>query len=78
MSPQAIKVARQRFKYIYTGLRGDNAQGVSPWAIRRDSCAPRDHPSFIRACLEGGADKLYMKNIEKYENMGSEEADRNI
>ncbi len=36
-SEEALGVAKQRFKYVFSGVRGDNANNVSPLAIRRDS-----------------------------------------
>lgn len=38
-SLDALKVARSRFDYIFTGIRGNNDDKVSPLAIRRDSAA---------------------------------------
>ncbi len=69
-SPAALAVARGRFKYIYTGLRGDNADGAPPWAIRRDCIAPVDPLSLVGAFLEGGADLLYARHLAKYESWG--------
>lgn len=69
-SASALDVARSRFKYIYTGLRGDNARGVPPWAIRRDAIAPNDSLSLVGAFLEGGADRLYADNLAEYESWG--------
>ena len=36
---EALKVAKSRFRYVYSGVRGNNAYNVSPLAIRRDSAA---------------------------------------
>lgn len=66
----ALAVARSHFKYIHTGLRGDNARGVPPWAIRRDAIAPADSLSLVGALLEGGADRLYSDDLAKYESWG--------
>lgn len=69
-SKAALVVARSRFKYIYTGLRGDNASGVPSWAIRRDAIAATDPLSLVGALLEGGADRLYADNLAEYESWG--------
>lgn len=69
-SPAALEVARSRFKYVYTGLRGDNASGVNPWAIRRDAMAATDSFSLMGALLEGGADRLYARSRAEYESWG--------
>ena len=41
-SEAAFLVARKKFRFIHSGLRGDNAIGVSPLSIRRDSAARQD------------------------------------
>ncbi len=64
---QALAVARRRFRFVYSGCRGDNAGGVSPLALRRDSVATQnallDYSIFsnrlLGACLEGAADARY-------------------
>lgn len=67
----ALAAARARFKYIYTGLRGDNARGVPSWAIRRDAMAASDSLSLIGALVEGGADRpLYSGRLAEYESWG--------
>ncbi len=66
-SEKALAVARRRFRFIYSGLRGDNAQGVSPFALRRDSAEFQDEFSnytvfsnrLLGAFLEGAADAHY-------------------
>jgi peptidoglycan/xylan/chitin deacetylase (PgdA/CDA1 family) len=66
-SEEALAVARRRFRFIYSGLRGDNAQGVSPFALRRDSAEFQDEFSnytvfsnrLLGAFLEGAADAHY-------------------
>jgi peptidoglycan/xylan/chitin deacetylase (PgdA/CDA1 family) len=58
-SAQAMAVARSRFRYVYSGIRGDNAKAVSPMALRRDSIAASDSIGLLGAFLEGGADPLY-------------------
>ena len=69
-SSAALKVARSRFPYIYTGLRGKNWKGVNPWAIRRDAINPTDSHALVGAYLEGGADFLYRKSLKTYESWG--------
>lgn len=61
-SPQALAVARRRFRYVYSGLRGDNAGGVSPFALRRDAATARDSLALLGAYVEGTADLLYAQS----------------
>lgn len=70
-SPAALAVARTRFNFIYTGLRGFNRRGVPPWAIRRDSIVASDSLSLLGALLEGGADRPYARSLAAYESWGS-------
>jgi peptidoglycan/xylan/chitin deacetylase (PgdA/CDA1 family) len=65
-SPSALAVAMQRFKFIYTGLRGDNAVGVPAWALRRDAIDPPNSFGLIGALLEGGADSSYSNDFSQY------------
>ena len=69
-SPSALAVAMQRFKFIYTGLRGDNAVGVQAWALRRDAIDPPNSLRLIGALLEGGADIGYARDFSKYLSWG--------
>jgi peptidoglycan/xylan/chitin deacetylase (PgdA/CDA1 family) len=66
-SERALAIARRRFRFVYSGLRGDNSGGVSPYALRRDaastlSSTPHYEPfsnDLLGAFLEGGADLNY-------------------
>ncbi len=59
ISAKACDVARQRFDYVYTGMRGDNMPDRTSWHLRRESNHPHDSLWYTGACLEGGADFLY-------------------
>ncbi len=59
ISAEASRVARQRFAYIYSGMRGDNGADPLRWHLRRDSNHPHDTLWYTGACLEGGADFRY-------------------
>lgn len=67
-SAAALDVARRRFRYVYSGLRGDNAGGVPAFAIRRDSATPRDSSALLGAFLEGLADFHYSRPRELLTN----------
>lgn len=70
-SPAALAVARKRFKFIYTGLRGNNISSIKPWAIRRDALSASDSFFLLGSILEGGADCFYVRNISTYEHWGN-------
>jgi len=68
-SIEALSVAKKRFRYIYSGLRGNNVAGTTPpFAIRRDAISPSDPNSKVGALLEGGADFLYKKSLHELED----------
>jgi peptidoglycan/xylan/chitin deacetylase (PgdA/CDA1 family) len=69
-SPEALGVAKQRFSFIYTGLRGDNARGALPWSLRRDVISPANAFGLIGALLEGGADIRYARDLALCESWG--------
>jgi peptidoglycan/xylan/chitin deacetylase (PgdA/CDA1 family) len=66
-SDKAMAVARQRFRFVYSGLRGDNMGGVSSFAVRRDASALQDacfnysvfSNNLLGVFLEGAADSHY-------------------
>jgi peptidoglycan/xylan/chitin deacetylase (PgdA/CDA1 family) len=63
----ALSVASSKFKYIYSGVRGDNVESVSPLAIRRDMASSLDASyetalfknNLLDAFLAGAADFHY-------------------
>lgn len=59
LSKEASEIARGRYKYVYTALRGDNGDRPDAGHIRRESNDPHDSLWYTGACLEGGADFLY-------------------
>jgi peptidoglycan/xylan/chitin deacetylase (PgdA/CDA1 family) len=69
-SDKAMMTARRRFRYVYSGLRGDNISGVSPLALRRDCSATQDarfhyevfSNPLLGAFLEGMADFKYARD----------------
>ena len=67
-SKEALKVSKEKFKYIYTGMRGDNFNIDLPWALRRDTISLDDSNLQIGSFLEGSADYRYKKDLQKYES----------
>lgn len=66
---RALEISRKRYRYVYSGLRGNNLN-VKPWAIYRDAMSPDDPPNLIGAFLEGGADLIYRGKMRKYLSWG--------
>jgi len=70
INQDTLMIAKKRFRYIYTGFRGDNSK-LEPWAIRRDAFQPNDSKYLIGTFLEGGADAIYKKIIKRYQQWGN-------
>lgn len=62
MNKKALMIAGNRFQYIFSSLRGDNAIGTQSRMVCRDTIAPNDSKWLIGSLLEGGADSLYMES----------------
>ncbi len=66
-SEEALIIAKRRFRFIYSGLRGDNCQSTVPYVLQRDSAATQDSRSnysvfsnsLLGSFLEGAADFKY-------------------
>ena len=71
-SRDALTVARKHYKYIHSGIRGDNATSLSPLAICRDSAGIQSTQyqytlfgnNLLSAFLGGFADFRYKKARE--------------
>lgn len=70
INSKASLIACKRFKYVYTGIRGDNGLTNKGSNIWRDSNEPHDSLWYTSACLEGGADFLYRKKRRDCEEWG--------
>jgi peptidoglycan/xylan/chitin deacetylase (PgdA/CDA1 family) len=62
ISPMALAIARRRFRFIYSSLRGDNARGVSPLTLRRETVSAADSLALMGAFTEGLADFRYARS----------------
>ena len=58
-SENALAVASLRFRFVYSGLRGENTCGVSPFTLRRDAITAQYSTALVGAFLEGAADFYY-------------------
>ena len=64
-SPEAYRLARIAYSFVYTGLGGDNSQEKNSKLILRDVIFPEDSLLLIGAILEGGSDWYFSKKISK-------------
>jgi len=60
-SPAALRIARDRFQLIFSGLRGDNANPPPAVGLRREAVPPGAAPALVGSLLEGSADFLYRR-----------------
>ncbi|MDQ6770847.1 MAG: polysaccharide deacetylase family protein [Gemmatimonadota bacterium] len=67
-SKPAMDTAMRRFRFVYSGLRGDNVSAVSPYAIRRDSVTAQVPEAVLEAFVEGAADLLYAASRARLAN----------
>ena len=67
-SKQALNISKSRFKFIHTGMRGNNSKNIKPWAIRRDAISIDNSHLEMVSLLEGSADFIYKKDLIKYES----------
>ena len=73
INKQAIDIAKSRFKYIYSGIRGSNK--FKNFGIYRDAAAEQDtnmnyyiyDNSLLGSFLEGVADPFYISNKKQFE-----------
>jgi peptidoglycan/xylan/chitin deacetylase (PgdA/CDA1 family) len=69
-SEDALILAKRQFRFVYSGLRGDNARGASPFSLFRDSAASQDSAlnykvfgnRLLGSILEGAADGRYARD----------------
>ena len=71
-SKDALMIAKKRFPFVYTAMRGDNEVNKLPWAIRRDTIALDDKLYLMKSFLEGVADFRYKKYFSIYESWNEE------
>jgi peptidoglycan/xylan/chitin deacetylase (PgdA/CDA1 family) len=69
-SPLALEIARRRFAFVHTGMRGNNTPGTPAWAVRRDAVSIDDSRMLTGAFLEGAADGRYTGKLATYESWG--------
>lgn len=73
INQKALEVASKRFKYVYSGIRGNNIRGNN--GIYRDAAAEQDNKmnyhvfsnSLLGSFLEGVADPLYYSKRKKFQ-----------
>ncbi|MHA1834664.1 MAG: polysaccharide deacetylase family protein, partial [Candidatus Baldrarchaeia archaeon] len=61
----AMNLIRERYELCFSGVRGANSVGTSPYLILRDAVSV-DYPlEYLRFIIEGGLDILYRGKVRK-------------
>lgn len=76
INKSALTIASQKFKYIHTGLRGNNKKSLNPKSVRRDSASTQNkHNEYsifenriLDAFLMGAADFRYKESLQEIES----------
>ena len=66
-----LEVARSRFHFVHTGIRGNNTTETRSWEIRRDSFEPTDSGNWVSAALDGLVDWKYQKKFNQFQSWGN-------
>ena len=63
ISPSALKIALENYKFVYSGLRGSNQALRSGSVLRRETVYPWDPKRFELAVLAGENDSKFKKSL---------------
>jgi peptidoglycan/xylan/chitin deacetylase (PgdA/CDA1 family) len=64
-SPKAMKIAKQKFPYIFSGLRGNNFNTKFPLVILRDAISANEKNCLVGVFLYGLMDFRYKKSVKR-------------
>lgn len=62
LSKNALQYVFNRYDYVYSGLRGDNAKNINNISIRRDALNPYKSNLILDVFLSGAADMFYRRS----------------
>ena len=65
ISKQALQIASDNYKYVYSGLRGSNLGISGKFVLRRETIHPWDPKGFESAVLSGACDPRFRKQLSK-------------
>ena len=66
---KTLKLAKNRYEYVFSGIRGNNHQRVNPYAIRRDHVEPTFSLKYFQFILEGGLSPYYYFKRKQLDSM---------
>ena len=68
---KALDLIRKRYKYIYSGVRGQNSPGTNPFAIRREALDIENSYEYNSFIAGGGLSLYYWKARRRLDAMVS-------
>jgi peptidoglycan/xylan/chitin deacetylase (PgdA/CDA1 family) len=69
INTKALKVAGEKYKYIYSGIRGCNDSKTNPLALRRESMNILDEFTYNMFIAGGGLSFYYWKNRQELDKL---------
>ena len=63
ISLRSLQLARENYKYVYSGLRGSNHEIPPGFVLRRETLHPWDPKGFESAILNGAADSRFRNSL---------------
>jgi len=76
ISLQALQLARENYKYVYSGLRGSNYEISAGLVLRRETLYPWDPKGFESAILNGAGDSRFKGSLSVLDNWCQEISDK--
>ena len=71
INKKALEIARARYKYVYSGVRGPNKCGISPGAIRREALNISDGIKYNTFVTNGGLSFYYWRARRRLDAIAS-------
>ena len=62
INAQAMRVAKEKYKYIHSGVRGQNKSNTNPLAIRREAINILDEFNYNQFLVSGGLSFYYWRD----------------
>ena len=66
---RAMAIIAQRYRLLFSGVRGNNGPGVHPLAIRRDAVPLTDNMAYFDFILQGGLAPFHWNNRRRLDRM---------
>ena len=68
---RSMNIIKERYKYCYSGIRGNNFIDTNPYAFLRDPVSVDDPPAYFKFILEDGLRLMYRKRALLLTNLAT-------